>query len=376
MQDAKTMQDAGNAEASRTGGRANAVEFETLHEIIGKARQNLSQKVWDFIVGGGETETTVKRNRLAIDSIALRPRVLRDVRSVDASVDLLRRRLRLPVLLSPTGPLEIIDPVGGATVAHAAQAFGVAQMLSSGCAPGLEAVAAAAPDALRMAQLYVRGDDAFVDDYASRAIACGCAAFCLTVDSAVPARRDRQPAARRRLPSLAFQEALDWRTVKRIKDRHDIPLVLKGIATAEDALIAIDHGVDWIYVSNHGGRQLDHGQGSMEMLSEIVDAVAGRAKVMVDGGFCRGTDIIKAIATGADLVGLGRMQCCALAAGGEAAIVRMLELIEDEIQRALALLGVVAVSQLDRSCLRPSTSVTPPHVLSAFPLLRIEDYCP
>jgi isopentenyl diphosphate isomerase/L-lactate dehydrogenase-like FMN-dependent dehydrogenase len=316
------MQDAENAEASRTGGRANAVEFETLPEIIGKARQNLSQKVWDFIVGGGETETTVKRNRLAIDSIALRPRVLRDVRSVDASVDLRWRRLRLPVLLSPIGPLEIIGPVGGATVARAAQAFGVAQTLSSGCAPGLEAATAAAPDALWMAQLYARGDDAFVDDHASRAIACGCAAFRLTVDSAVPAWRDRQPAARRRLPSLEFQAALDWRTVRRIKDRHDTPLVLKGIATAEDALIATDHGVDWVYISNHGGRQLDHGQGSMEMLPEIVDVVAGRAKVMADGGFCRGTDIIKAIATGADLVGLGCMQCFALAAGGDRANAR------------------------------------------------------
>jgi glycolate oxidase len=128
--------------------------------------------------------------------------------------------------------------------------------------------------------------------------------------------------------------------VKLIKDKYKIPLVIKGIATAEDAAIALDHGVDWIYVSNHGGRQLDHGRGSMHVLPEIVDAVAGRAKIMVDGSFCRGTDIVKAIASGADLVGIGRLQCWALAAAGEAGIVRMLELLEDEVIRCLGLLGV------------------------------------
>jgi isopentenyl diphosphate isomerase/L-lactate dehydrogenase-like FMN-dependent dehydrogenase len=160
-----------------------------------------------------------------------------------------------------------------------------------------------------------------------------------------------------------------------IKDSYDIPLVLKGIATAQDAAIAIEHGVDWIYVSNHGGRQLDHGRGSMEMLPEIVDAVAGRAKVMVDGSFCRGTDVIKGIAAGADLVGLGRMQCYALAAGGEAAIVRMLELIEDEVQRSLGLLGVTGFAEIDSSYIHRAAPTTPLDVLSAFPLLKIEPYC-
>jgi isopentenyl diphosphate isomerase/L-lactate dehydrogenase-like FMN-dependent dehydrogenase len=168
-------------------------------------------------------------------------------------------------------------------------------------------------------------------------------------------------------PGQEFQAGLSWRTVKLIKDKYDITLVLKGIATAEDACIAVEHGVDWIYVSNHGGRQLDHGRGSMEALPEIVDAVAGRAKVMIDGSFCRGSDIIKAIAAGADLVGMGRMQCYALAAGGEAVIIRMLELIEDEVLRSLALLGVTTLAALDRSCLQPAVPVTSPRALSAFP---------
>ena len=110
------------------------------------------------------------------------------------------------------------------------------------------------------------------------------------------------------------QASLDWRTVERIKKKFKIPLAIKGIATAEDAALAVEHGVDWIYVSNHGGRQLDHGRGSLDVLPEVVDAVAGRAKIIVDGSICRGTDIVKAIATGADLVGIGRMQCFALAA--------------------------------------------------------------
>ena len=144
-----------------------------------------------------------------------------------------------------------------------------------------------------------------------------------------------------------YQKALSWRTVKLIKDKYKIPLVIKGIATAEDAKIALDHGVEWIYVSNHGGRQLDHGRGSMHVLPEIVDAAQGRAKIMVDGGFCRGSDVVKAIALGADIVGIGRLQCWALAAAGETGVLRMLELLEDEVIRTLGLLGVTSFAELE-----------------------------
>jgi glycolate oxidase len=167
---------------------------------------------------------------------------------------------------------------------------------------------------------------------------------------------------------------LDWRTVARIKKRFQIPLIIKGIATAEDARIAIEHGVEWIYVSNHGGRQLDQGCGTMELLPEIIAAAAGRAKVIIDGSFCRGTDIVKAMASGADLVGIGRMQCFALAAGGEAALVRMLELLDDEVRRTLGLLGVTKLDNLDPSYLRSAAPTGKPGVLSAFPLLKIDEY--
>lgn len=359
---------------------ASGEEYQNLHEFIRKARSNLNQNAWDYIVGAAETETTMRRNRMALDEIAFRPRVLRNVTKVDASVELFGRKLRLPVVLAPVGALETFDPGAGAAVARAAGSFGAAHMLSSVSEPGLEEVAEAAPNALRMYQLYVRGGDAFVEDCVSRAIERGYAAFCLTVDTAHYSRRERDiakryvRASRVRATGGDFQKGLDWRTVKLIKDKFRIPLAIKGIATAEDAAIALDHGVEWIYVSNHGGRQLDHGRGAMQVLPEIVAAVAGRAKIMVDGSFCRGTDIVKAIAMGADLVGIGRLQCWALAAAGEAGVVRMLELLEDEVMRCLGLLGVTSFAELNKSYVHQATPTNLPHVLSAFPLLDIEPY--
>jgi isopentenyl diphosphate isomerase/L-lactate dehydrogenase-like FMN-dependent dehydrogenase len=355
-------------------------DFLNLHEIVAKARQNLNQNDWDYIVGGAESETTLRRNRMAFDSVAFRPRVLRDVSKVDASVSEFGRKLRLPVVLAPVGSLESFHPAGAESVVRGTGEFGVGHMLSSVCDPGLEDLAAAAPDALRLYQLYVRGDEAWVDDHVARAIEHRYAAFALTVDTAHYSRRERDiakrfvTAGRRRVQGRAFQAGLDWRTVERIKSKFKIPLAIKGIATAEDAAIALEHGVEWIYVSNHGGRQLDHGRGSFDVLPEIVDAVAGRAKILVDGSVCRGTDIVKAIAVGAHLVGIGRMQCYALAAGGQAGVVRLLELLEDEVQRCLGLLGVARLADLDRSYLAAAAPANAPHVLSAFPLLKIEDY--
>jgi len=359
---------------------SSAPQFMNLHEIVAKARQNLNQNDWDYIVGGTETETTLRRNRMGLDSIALRPRVLRDVVKVDPSVEIFGRKLKLPVLLCPVGSLESFHPGGAEPVVKAAAEFGVAHMLSSVCDPGLEEVAKAAPDALRIFQLYVRGDADWTDDHVARAIDNGYCAFCLTVDTAHYSRRERDlakrhvTAGRRRVQGRDFQAALDWKTVERIKKKFKIPLALKGIGTAEDARLALDHGVDIVYVSNHGGRQLDHGRGSIEVLPEVVDAVAGRAMIIVDGGFNRGTDIVKALALGANLVGLGRMQCYGLAAAGQAGIVRMLEILEDEVTRALGLTGVTGFAKLDASYVHATTPTNPPSVFSAFPLLDVAPY--
>src|SRR5881397_3172339 len=350
--------------------------FQTLHEIVRAAHQTLDPGAWDYLAGGTETETTLRRNRQALDSVAFRPRVLRDVSKVDTTATLLGRTLRLPIMLAPVGSIETFTPGGAATAARGAMAFGVAQMLSSVCNPGLEATAAAAPGGLRIFQLYVRGDDGFVDDHVKRARDHGYAAFCLTVDSAMYSRRERDLAKRYikpwrvRASGFDFQASLSWDHVKRFKDTHDIPLILKGIATAEDAALACEHGVEVVYVSNHGGRQLDHGRGTMEVLPEVVAAAAGRAAIMVDGGFLRGTDVVKAIAMGAQCVGVGRLECLGLAAAGPPGLVRALELLEDEIRIALGLLGAGSLSALDRSYLHAATPVIPAHATSAFPLLK------
>ncbi len=356
-----------------------AQEFLTLHELVAAARANLAPGPWSYLIGGTETETTVRRNRQALDSIAFRPRVLCDVSRVDASAACLGRKVRLPVLLAPIGGLESFVEGGAAAAARGAARFGVPQMLSSVCKPGLEETAAAA-DTLRIFQLYVRGDDAWVDDHVRRARDHGYAAFCLTVDVAMYSRRERDIAGRFVKPwragadaSRHYQAALSWDQVKRYKDRHDLPLIVKGIATAEDAGIAVQHGVEVIYVSNHGGRQLDHGLGAIAILPEVVAAVGGRAQVWVDGGFMRGTDVVKALALGAQAVGLGRLPCFGLAAAGVPGLERVLEILEEEIQTCLGLLGATSLAGLGPAHLAAAAPAGPPGTLSAFPLLGEEN---
>src|ERR1700753_2403324 len=158
---------------------ASAEEFQNLHEFVRKARANLNQNAWDYIVGAAVTETTMRRNRMSLDEIAFRPRVLNDVARVDASVERFGRKLRLPVMLAPVGALEIFDPAGAAAVVRGVGKFGAAHMLSSVSAPGLEKTAEAAPDAMRFFQLYVRGDDAFVVDHVRRGNAATFTALCM-----------------------------------------------------------------------------------------------------------------------------------------------------------------------------------------------------
>ncbi len=359
------------------GSNAEPDEFLVLHEFIKKARNNLNRNIWDYLIGGTETETTVRRNRLALDSVAFRPRVLVDVQTIDARSSFFGQPARLPVVLAPVGSLESFEAGGGASVAEAAGRFGVPMMASSVTQPGLEAVAAAG-NGPKVFQLYVRGDDGFIDDHAKRAVDAGYNAFCITVDTAHYSRRERDIAKRFRkywraheAEKMRFQAGLNWGYIERFKAKHRIPLILKGIATAEDAERAVGLGVEGIYVSNHGGRQLDHGRGTLDILPEIVSAVAGRAKIIVDGGFSRGSDILKAIALGADTVGIGRLYCYGLAAAGADGVVRVLELLEAEVEECLGLCGVTSFAALDRSYLHSATPVVPPHVHSAFPHLNL-----
>ena len=372
------MGEAGGDLPSQSGSRAAngaGEEFLLLQELVKRARARLPRAVWDYVIGGAETETTLRRNRQGLDSIAFRPRVLRDVSDIDCSATVLGADLRLPVLLAPIGSLQDLDPGGGASAARAAGDFGVFHMQSSASAPGLEATARAAhgPKAF---QLYVRGDAGWVSDHVQRAMASGYQAFCITVDLALYSRRERDLAtrhvttARRLAGGDEFQARLSWRDIERIRGECTLPLILKGIATAEDAHTACGLGVDAVYVSNHGGRQLDHGRAAIEILPEVVDAVAGRAEIIVDGGFSRGSDIVKALALGAGCVGIGRLLGFAIAAAGRDGVVRMLEILEAEVRVCLGLLGVTRFGQLDESCLHTVSPVAPARTLGAFPLLE------
>ena len=350
-------------------------QVDTLFQLLTIAKRNLSPGAWDYLMGGSETETTLNQNRRALDRIAFRPRVLRNVAHIDTGTTLLGQKLKLPIVLAPIGSMQDIIAEGGVAPTRAAARTGIVHMLSSVCAPGMEIIAKAA-DYPKFFQLYVRGDQQWVDDTLKKALSCGYRALCLTVDRANYGRRERDiakghsPTARKGAAIESFQATLNWNDVDRIRSYADVPLILKGIATAEDAEIALARGIDCIYVSNHGGRQLDHSRGSIAVLPEIVAAVGGRAEIIVDGGIMRGTDVLKAIALGATAVGMGRMQGIALGAGGEGAVVRMIEIIWNEMQNSMALLGVAKLSELSPRYLAPAEPLARNWLESAFPLLR------
>ena len=351
--------------------------FQNLHEFVKVARQNLDRNNWDYLIGGSESETTLARNRLALDSLGFRPRVLRDVSNIDVSRTLFGRKLRIPVLCAPVGSLQNFEPGGGATVAAATTEFGNGMILSSVSEPGLEKTAEAAGDGFKIYQLYVRGDAAWVGEQVSRAIDKGYDAFAFTVDTDSYSRRERDIAKRhqrRRVrvdDARIYQAQFSWKDIERIRRKFEIPLILKGIATAEDAKIAVDHGVHCVYVSNHGGRQLDQGVGSIEVLPEVVEAVARRARVVVDGSITRGTDVVKAMILGADAVAVGRLYVYGLAAAGKEGVVRLFEILEDEIRICLSLLGVTSYAELDKSYLRAAPPIVPAYVHSPFPHLDL-----
>lgn len=353
----------------------DASKTDTLFQFLSLAKRNLSPGAWDYLMGGAETETTLNRNRRALDRIAFRPRVLRDVHTVDTSATLLGQSLRLPVVLAPIGSLQDIVAEGGVAPTLAAAQAGVVHMLSSVCPPGLEEVARAI-DYPKFFQLYVRGDKEWVDDVIANAVRHRYEAICLTVDRAYYGRRERDiakghsPTSRKGATGELHQASLNWADVDRIRGNVDVPLILKGIATAEDAEIAVAKGVDCIYVSNHGGRQLDHSPGSIAVLQEIVDAVGDRAEIIVDGAFLRGTDVLKALALGATAVGVGRLQGIALGAGGADALVRVLEILQVEMACAMGLLGVTNLAELGPAYLTEAEPLARNWLESAFPLLR------
>lgn len=348
-----------------------SLEFLSNEEIVRAARRNLGQGPWDYLVGGSESETTMRRNRLGFDRLAFRPRILVDVSHIDPSTTFLGHRLRIPVLLAPIGSLQVFAPEGAVASVRAAAQFGTVPVISSATQPSLEE-SGAASDGPKVFQLYVHGDMDWVRDIVGRVKASGYQALCLTVDVAVYSRRERPMLTRWATPTQRaavnrnYLAALTWDTMAQIKEMAGLPFMLKGVQTAEDAALAVEHGVDVIWVSNHGGRQLDHARGTVDTLPEIVQAVGGKARIVLDGGILRGTDVLKAIALGADAVAIGKLQGWGLAAAGSEGLVLVLELLEHEITVAMGLLGVTRLDQLTPSYICQAEPVTPPHEMSAW----------
>ncbi|WP_342643333.1 alpha-hydroxy acid oxidase [Rhodoligotrophos ferricapiens] len=369
-------------------------EFPTLQDIVWAAREMLPRPVWDFVTFGTETETTLRRNRQSLDSLAFVPRVMRDVSDVDPSTEFLGMKLRIPVMLAPVGSIALLDPAGAVAAARTAQAFGILQIVSGFAAPDYAVVARECPGPLIYA-LHPRAEQPFLDDLVAGVVAAGYRAIAFVSEAAYYSRRERdlmsavQTAAKRTRSYASYlaqqrdellqgktpsKEGLlgtinSWEMLERVKERSKLPIILKGVMSAADARLAVQHGVDVIYVSNHGGRALDHGRGTAQVLAEIVAEVNGRAQIIIDGGFVRGTDVLKAIALGAQAVCMGRMQSWALAAGGMAGLMRMLEILEEEIIIAMGLLGVNRLSELTPDFVQKAEPVAAPHPLSAFPVV-------
>ncbi|HWH78355.1 MAG TPA: alpha-hydroxy acid oxidase, partial [Candidatus Binatus sp.] len=342
-----------------------AIDFVTNQEIIVAARRNLTENVWHYLTGGAESETTMRRNRFGLDSLAFRPRVLVDVSSIDATATFLGHRLRIPVMLAPIGSLQSITAAGGVAVAKAAEEFGTINFVSSVTQPSLEEIAGASRNP-KIFQLYVQGDLNWVKALLDRVKQAGYSALCLTVDTAHYGHREQQMMDRwlppsRRGVGYEYRAGLTWQALDAIKQIAGLPFILKGVATAEDAKIALDHGVQAIYVSNHGGRQLDHNRATIDMLPEIIDAVAGRAEIILDGGILRGSDVIKALALGARAVAIGKLQGWGLAAAGQAGLLRVLEILESEIVTTMALLGITRIDQLTSNYLCKVQPLAPVH---------------
>ncbi len=351
--------------------------FASIDDIQRHAERTLPQMVYDYYAGGAGDEWTLRQNREAFEGYVLRPRVLVDVSDRDTSTTVLSTTIAAPIMVAPTAFQRMAHPEGEVATARATAAAGTIMTLSTIASASIEEVAQAAPDAPRWFQLYVYRDRGVTKDLVERATATGYCALVLTVDTPVLGLRDRDTVNRFTLPdgvelaNLAglghgtklpetggsglfawvaqLQDAsVTWEDVAWLRSISDVPVVLKGILTAEDARLAADHGIEAIVVSNHGGRQLDGSPATISVLPEVVEAVAGRLEVYLDGGVRRGSDVLKALALGARAVMVGRPVLWGLAADGEAGVVTVLDMLRHGFDTAMAIAGCRDVGAITR----------------------------
>lgn len=370
-------------------------ECFNLDDFRALAKKRLPRMVYDYLDGGADDEVTLGRNQSSFSKIQLMPHALRDVSNIDLSTTVLGQQVDIPVLLSPTAQTRIFHHIGEPAVVRAAAKAGTIYTLSSVSSTSIEDVAAIS-DGPKWFQIYVWRDREVIKEFMDRCRESGYNGLCLTVDLPVHGNRERDlrnkltfptvmsskviadvlshprwlyryltnpkieisnviNSANARVPhggtlldyiSRQIDPTVNWDDVAWMIEQWDGPFIIKGIVNPEDAKRAVEIGASGIIVSNHGGRQLDFMPPTIEVLPQIVKAVAGRAEILLDSGVRRGTDVIKALALGATAVMIGRPYLYALAAGGEAGVDRMFELLRAELMRDMALLGCTKISDL------------------------------
>ena len=349
-------------------------DFATLEEIYACARERLSEDLWAVLDGGAGGEQSLRENRAALEGWSFRPRQLAGVTELVSGTTFLGIDLAFPVMTSPIGADGLFHLNGQCEIAAATARAGIAPVVSEASRFSLETVAAASAGP-KIMQLHAWGEQREFLALARRAVTAGYVAVCVTIDCPTLGWRERVLSRRFQTPrehwsgnhpasSAAFDRLVSgsgsewtWETLAQVRRQLDVPLLVKGVLTAEDAELAVAAGADAVWVSNHGGRQLDGVPATVTQLPEVVDAVRGRVPVALDGGVRRGTDVLKALALGADVVMVGRLAAMALAAGGEAVVGTALELLRAEFERSLLLVGRRGVKDLDRSVVQPTRLV-------------------
>ncbi|MBH01103.1 MAG: alpha-hydroxy-acid oxidizing enzyme [Acidimicrobiaceae bacterium] len=373
-----------------------AANVEDLRKL---AKRRLPIGVFDYIDGGAEDEITLRKNVEAYRKVSFKPRVLRDMANIDTSTSLFGRKLAFPLVLAPTGFTRIANSEGELAVVKAATRAGIPFTLSTMATRSIEECASVAESDTRLwFQIYTWRDRSVVKNLVERADAAGFEAVCLTVDTAVLGRRERDVRRGFTLPpevglgtiidgvknpgwtwdfltadpirfanvegltsidgstavDLAehmksqFDPGLSWKDVEWLRSIWKGPILIKGIQTVEDALIAVDSGVEAIAISNHGGRQLDEAPAPFDLLPEVAEAVRDRLEIICDGGVRRGSDIVKAVSLGANAVMAGRPYLYALAACGESGVDHVLDLLHEGVERTMALTGAASVDDLTK----------------------------
>jgi isopentenyl diphosphate isomerase/L-lactate dehydrogenase-like FMN-dependent dehydrogenase len=349
----------------------NVADYERL------ASERLDEGAWSYFAGGAGDEHTLRQNLAAYRRWNLRPRVLCDVTTTSLETTVLGTTISMPLLVAPVAFQRVAHPDGEAGTARAAAAAGTIMCLSTIATTTPAEVAAAAPNGARWFQLYVFKDWGVTKALVEQAVEAGFSALVLTVDTPYLGRREGPLRTGFEIPeeirvpavdaarggdhtfSLSehfslFSPAVSWRDLERLRSLSPLPLVLKGIVTAQDGTLACEHGADAVVVSNHGGRQLDGVSGTLDALPEVAEAVGGRIEVLVDGGIRRGVDVVKALALGARACLAGRAVLWGLTVDGEAGVARVLALLRDEISLALSLLGCTSPDEVRREHVAPA----------------------